>query len=147
MGARVVDISGKRPVRRIAVARGFIALKRETLEAIKRGRIGKGDVETVASLAAVLAVKDTPRLVPLAHPIPIESVEPVLRVVDNGVEIEVKVVTTAKTGVEMEALAGVMAGLLAVWDMVKSLEKDERGNYPYTEIRFVRVESKIKEPG
>ncbi|BAN90322.1 cyclic pyranopterin monophosphate synthase MoaC [Aeropyrum camini] len=142
--AGMVDITGKEPVRREAVASGFIKLRRETVEAIRRGVVAKGDVVSVASVAAVLAAKETPRLIPLTHPIPIEKVEPEVRVRDDGVEVRVRVATTAKTGVEMEALAGVTAALLTVWDMVKSLEKDETGNYPDTVITGVRVEVKRK---
>ncbi|BAA80344.2 molybdenum cofactor biosynthesis protein MoaC [Aeropyrum pernix K1] len=143
-GAGMVDITAKEPVRREAVASGFISLKRETVKAIREGRVEKGDVISVASVAAVLAVKETPRLIPLTHPIPIEKVEPEVRVRDDGVEVRVRVATTAKTGVEMEALAGVTAALLTVWDMVKSLEKDETGNYPDTVITGVKVEVKRK---
>ncbi len=142
--ARVVDITRKPPVRREAVASGFIKLRKTSVEAIKTGRVGKGDVKSVASIAAIMGVKETPRIIPLTHPIPIEHVEPRIILRDDGVEVRVRVATTAKTGVEMEALAGVAAALLSIWDMVKSLEKDESGNYPDTEISSIRVELKLK---
>ncbi len=142
--ARVVDITRKPPVRREAVASGFIKLRKTSVEAIKTGRVGKGDVKSVASIAAIMGVKETPRIIPLTHPIPIEHVEPRIILRDDGVEVRVRVATTAKTGVEMEALAGVAAALLSIWDMVKSLEKDESGNYPNTEISSIRVELKLK---
>ncbi|MCE4603888.1 MAG: cyclic pyranopterin monophosphate synthase MoaC [Aeropyrum sp.] len=144
MEARVVDITRKPPVRREAVASGFIKLRKTSVEAIKTGRVGKGDVKSVASIAAIMGVKETPRIIPLTHPIPIEHVEPRIILRDDGVEVRVRVATTAKTGVEMEALAGVAAALLSIWDMVKSLEKDESGNYPNTEISSIRVELKLK---
>ncbi|MCE4615443.1 MAG: cyclic pyranopterin monophosphate synthase MoaC [Aeropyrum sp.] len=144
MEARVVDITRKPPVRREAVASGFIKLRKTSVEAIKTGRVGKGDVKSVASIAAIMGVKETPRIIPLTHPIPIEHVEPRIILRDDGVEVRVRVATTAKTGVEMEALAGVAAALLSIWDMVKSLEKDESGNYPDTEISSIRVELKLK---
>lgn len=140
----MVDITRKPPVRREAVASGFIKLRKTSVEAIKTGRVGKGDVKSVASIAAIMGVKETPRIIPLTHPIPIEHVEPRIILRDDGVEVRVRVATTAKTGVEMEALAGVAAALLSIWDMVKSLEKDESGNYPNTEISSIRVELKLK---
>ncbi|MEM0377490.1 MAG: cyclic pyranopterin monophosphate synthase MoaC [Thermofilum sp.] len=146
MSIKMVDITEKGVSFRQAVARGFIKLRNETLEAIKQGRVPKGDVLTVAKAAAILAVKKTWEIIPLCHPIPITGVDVDLRVADNGVEAVVTVKSTAKTGVEMEALAGVAVALLTVWDMVKSMEKDERGQYPTTEITEIRVVEKVKEP-
>ena len=146
MSVAMVDITGKELSFRQAVARGFIRLKRETVEAIRRGSVPKGDVLTVAKAAAILAVKRTWELIPLCHPIPITGVDVDLRLHDDGVEAVVVVRSTAQTGVEMEALTGVTLALLTVWDMVKGLEKDERGQYPTTEILGVRVVEKVKEP-
>ena len=142
----MVDITGKEEVYRQATAYGRIRLREETVARIREGRVDKGDVEAVARVAAILAVKKTPELVPLCHPIQITGVEVELRAEGGSVEVWVTVKTTAKTGVEMEALAGVAAALLAIWDMVKKYEKDERGQYPYTAIEEVRVVEKVKVP-
>ncbi len=142
---RMVDISPKRDVVRIAKARGVIRLRESTVKAIVEGRVPKGDVFSVARVAAILAVKRTWEIVPLCHPIPITSVDVDLHAEGNRVEAVVTVKTIAKTGVEMEALTGVSAALLAVWDMVKALEKDERGQYPYTRIESIEVVEKVKE--
>ena len=141
---RMVEVGHKPVVRRYAKARGRIRLKRETIKAIAEGRVEKGDVFSVAKLAAIQAVKKTWEIVPLCHLIPITGVAVDLRLGDDYVEAEVEVRATAKTGVEMEALSGVSAALLAVWDMVKALEKDERGQYPHTVIEEIRVVEKIK---
>jgi cyclic pyranopterin phosphate synthase len=96
-------------------------------------------------VAAILAVKDTPRLIPFCHQIPITAVDVLFQIQRTAVRATVMVTSVGKTGVEMEALAGVSAALLNVWDMVKYLEKDETGNYPSTEIDDIRVVEKRKE--
>jgi cyclic pyranopterin phosphate synthase len=141
----MVDIGGKPQVKRTAVATGFIHLRSETVQKIKAHEVPKGDVLTVAKTAAILAVKRTPSLVPLTHPIPITGVDVDLSPEEGGVRAKVEVRSTGQTGVEMEALAGVSAALLTVWDMVKGLEKDEAGQYPTTKISEVKVERKVKE--
>ncbi len=146
MGVSMVDITTKEIVRREAVAEGFIKLRNETIRRVREGRIEKGDVFSVATIAAIMAVKNTPNIVPLTHNIPITSVKVDYEVMDEGIKVIVAVKTDAKTGVEMEALTGVMAALLAIWDMVKKYEKDERGQYPWTRITDVRVVSKVKKP-
>ncbi len=140
----MIDITGKPEVFREAVAEGFIRLRSETLERIRRGEVEKGDPLSIAAVAAVLAVKKVPELIPLTHNIPITNVSVNYELRDDGVRVEVRVKTTAKTGVEMEALAGVMAALLNIWDVVKKYEKDELGQYPTTEITGVRVLRKVK---
>lgn len=142
--AKMVDISAKPEMFRVAEASGFIRLKRETLEKIKAGEVPKGDVLSVARTAAILAVKRTPELVPLTHPIPLTSVDVDLKLEGEGVRTNVRVKAAAKTGVEMEALVGVTAALLTVWDMVKGFEKDDAGQYPTTAITDVMVERKVK---
>ena len=142
MPAKMVDISEKEDVIRIATAEGFIRLKGETIKAIKDGRIPKGDVLTVATVSAILAVKKTPELIPMCHPIPITSVNVNFDLYDDGIRVVCEVKSIGKTGVEMEALTGVSAALLTIWDMVKALEKDESGNYPYTKIEWIRVVEK-----
>ena len=143
----MVDITDKPPVHRTATATGLIRLKESTVEAIKAGQVKKGDVITTARLAAIMAVKDTPRLIPLCHPIPITGLEVNFDIEPGAVRATVTVTSVGKTGVEMEALAGVSAALLNVWDMVKYLEKDETGNYPCTEIEEILVLKKYKEDG
>ncbi|AKG39244.1 MAG: cyclic pyranopterin monophosphate synthase MoaC [Infirmifilum sp.] len=141
---RMVDITEKPAVYREATARGYIRLKPETLQAIIEGRVPKGDVLNVARTAAILAVKRTWETLPLCHPIPITSVSVDFNLDERGVEAVVTVKTTAQTGVEMEALTGVSIALLTIWDMVKALEKDERGQYPHTIIQEIRVLEKVK---
>lgn len=145
----MVDISGKEPVLRQATACGTIKLRPSTVKLILEGKIPKGDVFTATTVAAVNAVKDTPRILPYCHPIPIESVRVHFSIDDGSgaVNVCVDVKARARTGVEMEALTGVMAALLNVWDMVKAFEKDETGNYPETVIREVRVVEKVKSTG
>lgn len=141
----MVDITGKPPVHRTATATGLIRLKDSTVEAIRSGRVKKGDVISTARVAAILAVKDTPRLIPFCHQISITAVDVLFEIGQETVRATVTVASVGKTGVEMEALAGVSAALLNVWDMVKYLEKDGTGNYPSTEIDGIRVVEKRKE--
>jgi len=145
LSVRMVDVSSKPEVFREAVAEGFIKLKKETVRLVREGLVEKGDVLTVSSVAALLAVKKTPELLPLTHNIPITHVSTSYEVLDDGVKVTVVVRTTAKTGAEIEALAGVMSALLNIWDMVKKYEKDENGQYPETVISNVRVVRKTKE--
>lgn len=142
--ARMVDIGGKASVERTARARGFINLKRETIQRIERREIPKGDVQSVARTAGIMAVKKTPDSIPLTHPIPIDGANVDLEIEDEGIKIEVEVKSTGQTGVEMEALTGVTIALIAVWDMVKEFEKDESGQYPTTAIEDVKVVEKVK---
>ncbi|MCD6157835.1 MAG: cyclic pyranopterin monophosphate synthase MoaC [Euryarchaeota archaeon] len=143
----VVDISKKPTVRREAIAEGYIKLRRETVDAIRRGGVKKGDPLETAKVAASLAVKNTPSIIPYCHPIPIENVKLEFKIMDDGVLVRCHVKATAKTGVEMEALTGVSVALLTIWDMVKYLEKDETGQYPFTEIKSIKVISKVKGDG
>jgi GTP cyclohydrolase subunit MoaC len=146
IGVKMVDITEKPDVYREATARGFIRLRRGTVEAITEGRVPKGDVITVAKTAAILAVKRTWEIVPLCHPIPITAVDVDIKTREEGLEVTVTVRSSGKTGVEMEALTGVSVALLTIWDMVKALEKDERGQYPATAIEEIRVVEKLKKP-
>ncbi|MEM4224823.1 MAG: cyclic pyranopterin monophosphate synthase MoaC [Desulfurococcaceae archaeon] len=141
----MVDVTTKDEVYREARATGFIKLKSTTVELIKKNLVEKGDVIATSTVAAINAVKSTPYLLPLTHNIPITGVDVKFEVVENeGVRVYVTVKTTAKTGVEMEALVGVAIALLNVWDMVKKYEKDEKGQYPYTAITEIKVLEKIK---
>lgn len=142
--AGMVDITAKPPLFRTATASGAIRLRESTIRAIVAGQVKKGDVLTTARLAAILAVKDTPRLIPLCHPIPITGLDVNFDLEGGRVRATVTVTSVGRTGVEMEALTGVAVALLNVWDMVKYLEKDETGNYPETEIEEIRVLQKRK---
>lgn len=122
--ARMVDVSGKEPTKRRALARGRVLLAPDTLAAIKEGQTKKGDVLAVARIAGIMAAKRTPDLVPLCHPLPISSVKVELTTQDDGVLIQAEVTTTAPTGVEMEALTAVSVAALTVYDMIKAVQRD-----------------------
>ena len=141
---RMVDISQKKASLRMAKAKGVLKLKNSTISAIKEKSIKKGDVLNTAKTAAILAVKKTPDLIPLCHPIPINSVEVSLDLGEDIIVCECKVTAHYATGVEMESLVGVSTALLSIWDMVKYLEKDEHGQYPTTNISNIKVISKQK---
>ena len=141
---RMVDVGEKSEQSRLAVAAGSIYLKPETLEAIRNGTVVKGNVLATARVAATLAVKDTPRIIPMCHGIPITAVEVDFNQKEDHIEATVLVRSVGKTGVEMEALTGVSVALLTIWDMVKSAEKDEKGQYPETRIDAIRVIRKQK---
>ena len=145
MAIKQVDVSGKPMVRREAVARGFIKLKPETIRMIREGRVEKGDPLQVAKLGGINAVKFTPILLPLCHQLKIDNVAIETRLMDDGIEVLAKVKAFERTGVEMEALTAVSIALLNIWDVVKAYEKDERGQYPETEISGIKVLEKLKE--
>ncbi|MBP1929344.1 cyclic pyranopterin phosphate synthase [Methanolinea mesophila] len=140
----MVDIGEKSEVRRTATARGRIHLRDTTLLAIREGAVVKGNVLATARIAATLAVKDTPRLIPMCHTIPISSISVDFSEETGCIEAIVKVSSVGRTGVEMEALTGVSVALLTIWDMVKSAEKDEQGQYPCTRITGIEVTEKRK---
>lgn len=141
---RMVDVSAKGIVSREATASGSIRLRKETLQAIADGTTIKGNVLATARVAATLAVKDTPRTIPMCHSIPIHGIEIEFEQTESAINTRVRVISSGKTGVEMEALVGVSTALLTIWDMVKSAEKDENGQYPVTSIQNIRVEEKRK---
>ncbi len=140
----MVDISGKESVVRIAEAEGYIRLRPDTVKLILDNKVEKGNVEEAAKIAAIQAVKKTPDILPYCHPIPIQHVDVEFDYEDDRVRVKVGVKAVYKTGVEMEALTGVAAALLTIWDMVKKYEKDEKGQYPYTLIESIRVLKKVK---
>jgi cyclic pyranopterin phosphate synthase len=142
--AKMVDISSKPDVLRRAVATGLIQLKPDTLEAIRDKKVEKGEVLETARIAAVLAVKQTPTVIPMCHNIMITGIDVRFETDIDGIKATVQVESRGKTGVEMEALHGVSVALLTIWDMVKSAEKDKTGNYPSTSIRNIRVIEKSK---
>jgi cyclic pyranopterin phosphate synthase len=123
--ARMVDVGGKGVTRRIAVARGALAMSPQAFEALSSGRLAKGDAIAVARVAGIQAAKRTSEIVPLCHPLALESVEVE---VDLDRRSRQAVVTatariTGKTGVEMEALTAVSAACLALYDMVKAIDR------------------------
>jgi cyclic pyranopterin phosphate synthase len=140
----MIDVSAKPVVAREASAAGRLVLKPATARAVREGRIKKGDVLEVSRVAAVQAVKRTPDFLPLCHPIPVEKVTVDFSVGPSYLDAQVAVRAHWKTGVEMEALTGVCAGLLCAWDMTKYLEKDAAGQYPATRIEGLRVLTKRK---
>jgi len=142
--AEMVDITGKEDVKREAVARGKIYLRSDTLRAIREGPVVKGNVLATARVAATLAIKDTPRIIPMCHTLPVGAIAIDFSESGEFIEVTVRVKTTGKTGVEMEALTGVTVALLTVWDMVKSAEKDSDGQYPVTKITDIHVVEKKK---
>jgi cyclic pyranopterin phosphate synthase len=146
---RQVPIHEKPLVYRRAIARGEIRLGGAARAALRAHRIEKGDPIAAGEIAGLAAVKRTPELLPHCHPIPVTGSTVRLVPTRTGVRAEVEVETVYRTGVEMEALVGVTVALLTVWDMVKYLEKDERGGYPNTRIDQVQVvaKTKAKAPG
>jgi cyclic pyranopterin phosphate synthase len=123
--ARMVDVGHKPDTERLAVARGEVQMKKETLELIRAGQIKKGDVLTVAQIAGISASKRTSDLIPLCHPLPLTKVDVDLALDDSvpGVVITATAKTIGKTGVEMEALTAVSVAALTVYDMAKAAEK------------------------
>ncbi len=142
--AQMVDISAKTDVVREAVATGRIYLRPATLAAIREGTVVKGNVLATARVAATLAVKETPWIIPMCHMILLGAITVDFTEGDGFIEAVVRTKSTGKTGVEMEALTGVSVALLTIWDMVKSAEKDENGQYPVTQIEGIRVVEKRK---
>jgi len=123
--ARMVDVSQKPVTVREAIARGCVRMQAQTLNAIQRGEIAKGEVLAVARVAGVMAAKRTAELIPMCHPLPIQVVVVDFRVGDPGMlQIEARVKVEAKTGVEMEALTAVSAAALTVYDMCKAIDRD-----------------------
>ena len=120
--ARMVNVSGKTSTQRIALAGCEILMKPETLELLKSGQIKKGDAFTVSKIAGIMAVKRTHEMIPLCHPLPLEAIDISFQDDRNrgSVFIQCCVETTAKTGVEMEALHGAMMAALTLYDMAKA---------------------------
>jgi cyclic pyranopterin phosphate synthase len=120
----MVDISDKQETSRVATARTTVTMRPSTLELIKAGRIGKGDVLAVSQVAAIMAAKKTSDWIPMCHPLSLTGVDVCFS--DNGMNelyIEASVRTKGLTGVEMEALTAVSAAALTVYDMCKAAEK------------------------
>ena len=123
--AQMVDVSGKVPTIRQAVAEARVRMQPSTFQAIQAGNLPKGDVLGTARLAGIMAAKQTSALIPLCHPLPIQKIE--VQITPDlslpGYVIRSTVKTKAETGVEMEALTAVSVAALALYDMAKALEK------------------------
>jgi cyclic pyranopterin phosphate synthase len=133
---KMVDITEKPDTHRQAVARGLVRMQPDTLEVIKKGRMEKGDVLSVAKLAGIMAAKRTPDLIPLCHPLLIDDVGIEFSVdeKESTVEITATVESTGKTGVEMEALTAAAVTALTIYDMCKAVDRGMK----IENIRLVR---------
>ena len=140
----IVEIGNKPIVERKATATGLLHLQEGTKKAIVEKMVKKGDVLEASTISAIQAVKDTPRIIPHCHPIPLEGCKVDWTWEGTSLRCTVHVSAHYKTGIEMEALTGVSAGLLCALDMVKSIEKDENGQYPGTSISDIVVLEKFK---
>src|SRR5687767_6004644 len=134
--ARMVDVSEKEITSRIAIARGTVHMRPETLALIREDKIEKGDVFSVARVAGIMAAKKTSELIPMCHPLNITSVEIDLtpRQEPARVEIEASVRVSGKTGVEMEALTAVSVAGMTIYDMCKAVDRE----MSIGEIRLVK---------
>lgn len=121
--ARMVDIGDKTPTRRTARATGRVQMAPETLARILDGATPKGDVIAAARLAGIMAAKRTDELIPLCHSLPIDAVSLEFKPAEAALLVEAIVSTTAKTGVEMEALVAVSAACLTIYDMCKAIDR------------------------
>ncbi|MDQ6736955.1 MAG: cyclic pyranopterin monophosphate synthase MoaC [Gemmatimonadota bacterium] len=121
----MVDVSTKADSRRVARATGMISMSREAFEAVRDNAIAKGDVLGVARIAGIMGAKHTADMIPLCHPIPLASIEIDLALEESepGVRATSTVVTTASTGVEMEAMMAVTVALTTIYDMAKSVDR------------------------
>ncbi len=133
--ARMVDVSAKEETEREAVAKGSVLMKRATLDLVRKGKAKKGDVLNVARLAGIMGAKRTSELIPLAHPLALNSVKLELRCDKNrnAVDITATCKITGRTGVEMEALTAVAVAALAIYDMLKAVDRGMK----ISEIRLV----------
>lgn len=129
----MVDVSDKPVTRRIAEASCRVLLSAQTL--IRLANLPKGDAFAVARLAGIQGAKRTAELIPLAHPLPLDQVDIDVRPIPEGVEIRSRVIVTARTGAEMEALVACSTAALALYDMVKAVERS-------AVITDVRLEAK-----
>lgn len=132
---RMVDISDKSASTRRAVASARVLLSTETLDVLQASDNPKGDPLEIARIAGIMAAKKTSELIPLCHQINLSKVNVTAEYAKDGIELEAEAITTAATGVEMEALTAVTVAALTIYDMCKAVQKD-------IEISEVRLESK-----
>ncbi|MBE7497661.1 MAG: cyclic pyranopterin monophosphate synthase MoaC [Verrucomicrobiaceae bacterium] len=135
--ASMVDVSSKPAVRREAVAVGRIVMQADTMRLIRQNGLKKGDVLCVARIAGIQAAKLTQTLIPLCHQIPLAKVQVDFELLPRAVAVTATVITTAPTGVEMEALTAVSVAALTIYDMCKAVDKKMR-------VEGVRVLRKTK---
>ena len=123
--ARMVDVGDKDVTSREAVARGYVSIQPETVRLIREGLMKKGDVLTVAQIAGIMGAKKTAELIPLCHPLPLDKVDVELELDEGGGRINVTATarTSARTGVEMEALTAVSVAALTLYDMCKAVDR------------------------
>jgi cyclic pyranopterin phosphate synthase len=123
--ARMVDVSHKADTTRVAVARGEIKMKAETLKLIKDKSLAKGDVLAVSQVAAIMGAKKTPDLIPMCHPLLLSGIDVSFTInePESKIEIQAIVKNNGQTGVEMEALTAVSVAALTIYDMCKAAEK------------------------
>ncbi|MGA8302964.1 MAG: cyclic pyranopterin monophosphate synthase MoaC [Thermoplasmata archaeon] len=143
--ARQKDVGDKPRLHRRAVVLGELAVSPRTRKAIRNGGVEKGDPIAAGELAGLLAMKRTPELIPHCHAVALTSSRVDLTLSARGVRVRATAEAVDRTGVEMEALVGASIALLTVWDMVKYLEKNDRGLYPRTSLGPIRVVTKHKE--
>jgi cyclic pyranopterin phosphate synthase len=136
--ARMVDVSKKDVVRRTAVASGSIRVGAAVIGAMKEGSLKKGDPLSTARIAGIAAAKKTGELIPLCHPLPVDHISVDFKTGPGEISIKASVTSTARTGVEMEALTAVSVAALTIYDMCKSATRD-------MVIGDIRLESKTKE--
>lgn len=120
---RMVDVGDKTPTLRRAIAESFVTMERGTRERLFSDDLPKGDAVATVRIAAIQAAKETASLVPLCHPLPIESVAVSVEPRETGAVLTVEVTVTAKTGVEMEAMTGAAIGAVALYDMIKGVDR------------------------
>src|ERR1700680_5044288 len=119
----MVNVTSKDITERTALARGFVRMSPPVLRALRQQKLPKGNPLEIARIAGIAAAKRTSDWIPLCHPLPLTHIDVTARLCKNGVELTSRVTTTAQTGVEMEALVGVSAAALTVYDMCKALDK------------------------
>jgi cyclic pyranopterin monophosphate synthase len=121
---RMVDVSEKESTIRRALASCRVLLNQNTVEALKSGKNPKGDPLEIARIAGIMAAKKTSELIPLCHQISLSKVDITATLTDTGVDLTAEAVTTAQTGVEMEALTAVSVAALTIYDMCKAVQRD-----------------------
>ena len=132
--SKMVDVGDKADTNRVAVAKGSIIMKSETIQLIKEGKLKKGDVLAVAQVGGIMGAKKTSNIIPMCHNIPITGCDIEFEIKENEIIIEATAKTFGKTGIEMEALSAVSICALTIYDMCKAVDKEMR----ITDIRLIR---------
>ena len=121
---KMVNVTEKEITKRVAVVSGKIFMKPETKEKIKNDNLKKGAVLQTAIIGAIMASKKTSELIPMCHNILIDGVDVDIEEIENGFELQVTATTTAKTGIEMEAIVACSIGLATIYDMAKAIDRE-----------------------